>query len=127
MTAPARLGADPEARKSRPVTLDATSTASAAFVVVAGECLDHWRTNEALLLESRAVAHLHQTRVGVRRLRSAFSLFRPMLREVPGALLTAQRLRALALPFGTARDLDVLRSAQSRDAGRPRCGAPWRC
>lgn len=104
------LGAEAEARKSRPVTLDATSTASAAFVVCATECTDQWSTNAALLLESRAMPHLHQTRVGIRRLRSSFSLFRPLLRDVPGAFSIAHRLRALALPFGAARDLDVLLS-----------------
>ena len=107
MTTPL-LGTDAEARKSRPVTLDPTSTASAAFVVVATECVDHWRTNEALLLESRAMPHLHQTRVGIRRLRSSFSLFRPLLDQVPGAFDVAHRLRTLALPLGPARDLDVL-------------------
>jgi CHAD domain-containing protein len=54
--------------------------------------------------------HLHQTRVGIRRLRSSFSLFRPVLDEVPGAFLVAHRLRAMALPLGPARDLDVLLS-----------------
>ncbi len=102
------LGTDAEARKSRPVTLDPTSTASAAFVVVATECIDHWRANEALLLQSRAMPHLHQTRVGIRRLRSSFSLFRPLLDQVPGAFDVAHRLRTLALPLGPARDLDVL-------------------
>ena len=108
MTMTVLLGADAEARKSRPVTLDPTSTASMAFVVVATECRDHWRTNEALLLESRAMPHLHQTRVGIRRLRSSFSLFRPLLDAVPGAFDVAHRLRTLALPLGPARDLDVL-------------------
>ena len=102
------LGTDAEARKSRPVTLDPTSTASAAFVVVATECTDHWRANEALLLQSRAMPHLHQTRVGIRRLRSSFSLFRPLLDQVPGAFDVAHGLRTLALPLGPARDLDVL-------------------
>ena len=108
MTMTVLLGTDAEARKSRPVTLDPTSTASTAFVVVATECTDHWRTNEALLLESRAMPHLHQTRVGIRRLRSSFSLFRPLLDAVPGAFDVAHRLRTLALPLGPARDLDVL-------------------
>ena len=108
MTMTVLLGADAEARRSRPVTLDPTSTASSAFVVVATECRDHWRTNEALLLESRAMPHLHQTRVGIRRLRSSFSLFRPLLDAVPGAFDVAHRLRTLALPLGPARDLDVL-------------------
>jgi CHAD domain-containing protein len=107
MTTPV-LGTDAEARKSRPVTLDPMSTASAAFVVVATECIDHWRANEALLLQSRAMPHLHQSRVGIRRLRSSFSLFRSLLDQVPGAFDVAHRLRTLALPLGPARDLDVL-------------------
>lgn len=109
-TRPVELGADAEAGKARPVTLDGSSTASAAFVVVASECTDHWRSNAMLLMQSRAMPHLHQTRVGIRRLRSSFSLFRPVLRDVPGAFLIAHRLRSLALPFGHARDLDVLLS-----------------
>ena len=108
MTGPVPLGADAEARKARTVALDPAWTASEAFVAVATECTDHWSTNAQLLLESRAMPHLHQTRVGIRRLRSSFSLFRPLLRDVPGAFLVAHRLRALALPFGSARDLDVL-------------------
>jgi CHAD domain-containing protein len=104
------LGADAEARKARPVTLDPAWPASAAFAVVAAECTEHWRTNAGLLLESRAMPHLHQTRVGIRRLRSTFSLFRPVLRDVPGAFVVSHRVRALAQPFGAARDLDVLLS-----------------
>ena len=108
MTMTVLLGTDAEARKSRPVTLDPTSAASTAFVAVATECTDHWRTNQALLLDSRAMPHLHQTRVGIRRLRSSFSLFRPLLDAAPGAFDVAHRLRTLALPLGPARDLDVL-------------------
>ncbi len=108
MTDPVPLGADAEARKACAVVLDPAWTASEAFVAIATECTDHWRTNAQLVLESRAMPHLHQTRVGIRRLRSSFSLFRPLLRDVPGAFLVAHRLRALALPFGLARDLDVL-------------------
>ena len=116
MTGPVPLGADAEARKARAVVLDPAWTASEAFVVVATECTDHWRTNAQLLLESRAMPHLHQTRVGIRRLRSSFSLFRPLLRDVPGAFLVAHRLRSLALPFGRARDLDVLLAGPLVDA-----------
>ena len=86
MTPPVPLGADAEARKARAVVLDPAWTASEAFVVVATECTDHWSTNARLLLESRAMPHLHQTRVGIRRLRSSFSLFGPLLRDVPGAV-----------------------------------------
>jgi triphosphatase len=102
------LGTDALPRKARQVELTADLRASEAFTVIVAECADHWRTNEAQLLTSRAMPHLHQTRVGVRRLRSAFSLFGPVLDPVPGARDVARRLRMLALPFGAARDLDVL-------------------
>lgn len=108
MTLTAALGGDAEPRKALPVELTADEPASVAFIAIATECVDHWRTNEALLLRSRAMPHLHQTRVGIRRLRSSFSLFRPLLRHVPGSAHVAHRLRTLALPFGAARDLDVL-------------------
>jgi CHAD domain-containing protein len=108
MSEAVQLGSQAEARKARTVELDPTWPASTGFVHVAAECIDHWRSNEPLLLQTRAMPHLHQTRVGIRRLRSTFSLFRPLLADVPGAFLIAHRLRSLAVPFGTARDLDVL-------------------
>ena len=108
MSTPNPLGTDAVPRKARAVTLTPDEPASVAFVAIATECVEHWRTNEALLLDSRAMPHLHQTRVGIRRLRCAFSLFRPLLRDVDGAKDVAHRLRTLALPFGPARDLDVL-------------------
>ena len=112
MTTTVALHADAEPRKGRLVALLPQEPASAAFLSVAAECVDHWRTNEAMLLRTRAMPHLHQTRVGIRRLRSAFSLFRPLLRHVPGSDAVAHRLRTLALPFGPARDLDVLLAGQ---------------
>ena len=104
------LGLDAEARRSRPVSLSPDDAAPLAFTAVATECLDQWRTNEALLLGSRAAPHLHQLRVGIRRFRSAVSLFGSVVRDVPDAVDAVHDLRALALPFGAARDLDVLLS-----------------
>ena len=115
MTTAVGLGADADARKARTVVLQAGEPASQAFVEVAAECVDHWRTNESLLTGSRAMPHLHQTRVGIRRLRSAFSLFRPLLHDVAGARRVAHRLRDLARPFGAARDVDVLLSGPAMD------------
>ena len=102
------LGTDALPRKARPIALDPGMTATRAFVVVATECVEHWRTNEALLVHSRAMPHLHQTRVGIRRLRSAVSLFGPVLERHSPVVAAAHRIRELALPFGHARDLDVL-------------------
>lgn len=89
---------DPRALVSAPV----------AFGRIATECLDQWRTNQELLLHSRAVEHLHQMRVGIRRLRSAVSLFRRALPRLRAERRLIVTLRAGALPFGLARDLDVL-------------------
>lgn len=83
-------------------------TTPEAFGRIARECLDQWHANETLLLSSRSVPHLHQMRVGIRRLRSSFSLFRahvPALAQGRGTVVT---LREATLPFGRARDLDVL-------------------
>jgi triphosphatase len=102
------LGTDALPRKARPIDLDPAMTATQAFVVVATECVEHWRTNEALLVHSRAMPHLHQTRVGIRRLRCAVSLFGPVLDRHSPVITAAHRIRELALPFGHARDLDVL-------------------
>ncbi|MFQ6172107.1 CHAD domain-containing protein [Oryzobacter sp. R7] len=106
----AALRLDEPARRSDAVELSASMSHAAAFSVVAAECVDHWRSNEAELRLSRAAPHLHQTRVGLRRLRSAVSLFRRSLGSTPAddVRRCAHELRALALPFGHARDLDVL-------------------
>ncbi|MBK8729145.1 MAG: CHAD domain-containing protein [Tetrasphaera sp.] len=50
---------------------------------------------------------LHQTRVGLRRFRSALSLFRRALDD-PQVEWLGDEVRELALPLGDARDLDVL-------------------
>ena len=114
------LGTDALPRKARPIALDAGMTATRALVVVATECVEHWRTNEALLLHSRAMPHLHQTRVGIRRLRSAVSLFGPVLERHSPVVAAAHRIRELALPFGHARDLDVLLAGDILDGRHER-------
>lgn len=83
-------------------------TAGEAFATIAWSCLDHLAHNEAVFLRTRDPEALHQLRVAARRLRSAFSVFRPVWRSDPeGARLKAE-LRAQALPLGRLRDLDVL-------------------
>ncbi|GAA4399952.1 hypothetical protein GCM10023168_08090 [Fodinibacter luteus] len=108
MSAAVDLGAGALPRKARAVVLDPETSARHAFLVVAIECTEHWRTNQALLVHSRAMPHLHQTRVGIRRLRSAVSLFAPVLGRRSPVVDAAHRIRELALPFGPARDLDVI-------------------
>lgn len=120
MTVDVDLGTDAVPRKARPISLDPEMSATRAFLVVATECTEHWRTNEALLVQSRAMAHLHQTRVGIRRLRSAVSLFRPSLGRSSPVVDAAHRLRTLALPLGHARDLDVIIAGDILDGSHKR-------
>ena len=70
-------------------------------------CLRHYRLNEDLLLAGREADALHQARVALRRLRSAFSIFKPVIGGQRHAGLR-EELRWLAAELGRARNLDVL-------------------
>ncbi len=100
-----------DARRAELVALAGDASAAVAFAVIAAECMAHWRANVAGVVERRDVESLHQTRVGVRRLRSAYSLFGRTLRREPEFVATAAELRLRALPLGRARDLDVILAA----------------
>ena len=92
--------------KAEPVTLSVGMTAVQAFGQIVQSCVRQFRLNEALLPVNRDAAALHQARVALRRLRSAFSIFKPMIGD-SGAELRDE-LRWLASELGQARDLDVL-------------------
>src|SRR5439155_6354200 len=69
------------ARKAQRVRLDASMNVAQAFAAIVQSCLRHFRLNEGLIsVDSRGGA-LHQARVAMRRLRSAFSLFRPAVMD----------------------------------------------
>lgn len=95
------------AHKAEPVKLHKSMSAAAAFQVIAAACFRQFRLNETILLQRREPEALHQTRVAVRRLRSAFVVFKPILREGEAAKLSDE-LRWLASILGNARDIDVL-------------------
>ena len=107
----------PEACKAEPLRLDPAMTASEAFLQVSHACLRHYRLNEGLLLEQYEPKALHQARVAVRRLRSALSLFKPILLVADVQRFGAE-LRWLAGLLGQARDLDVLTDRVEDEAGR---------
>ena len=81
------------------------------FRQVARQCLDHADANEPFLDVNGDHEGLHQFRVGYRRLRSLFSLARPVSRIDPEADRLRGRLRDLTVTLGPARDLDVFREA----------------
>ncbi len=95
------------ARRADRVSLEPDTTTSTAFVAITAEGMAHWRANVAGVVDHRDVEALHQVRVGVRRFRSALSLFGRALDD-PQLTWLNDEIRELALPFGTARDLDVL-------------------
>ncbi|MFK0332790.1 CHAD domain-containing protein [Rhizobium sp. NPDC090275] len=100
--------------KAEPVQLERSMNAAVAFKSIALSCVRQFRLNEDILLQRRNPEALHQTRVALRRLRSAFSLFKSVLsRDEPKRL--NQELRWLAAVLGEARDIDVL-LAKASDA-----------
>lgn len=80
-------------------------TAGQAFLRIAAVALAQVHANEHGVIYSKDPEYLHQMRVGIRRLRSAFSLFRDVLGDA--AAPQAAALRAIAGDLGTARDWDV--------------------
>lgn len=124
-------GPAPTMFKAEPVLLADGVTSARAFGIVAQSCIRQFRLNEALLLADGGAEALHQARVALRRLRSAFSIFRPIIGESRAALVAD--LRWLTSELGEARNLDVLlartrpgplhdRVALARDAAYRRVG-----
>ena len=93
--------------KARPVTLAPDGTAGEAFRAIAFACLSHLRRNEDVFLHNRDVEALHQLRVALRRLRSAFTLFKPVLAQDTTAATLRDEIKRITEPFGHARNLDV--------------------
>lgn len=91
---------------AEPVELDADMTAATAFRLIAHGALRQIRLNEDLVLARPDAEALHQLRVGVRRLRSAFSIYGGYI-EDPAFAALKDELKRLSEPFGRARDLDV--------------------
>lgn len=93
-------------RKAEPVSLSEDMNAADAFRAVAHACLRHMRLNEDIILDRREPGALHQTRVAIRRLRSAFSLFGDLVADERTEAMRSN-LKRLSAPLGRARNLDV--------------------
>lgn len=105
--------------KAEPVQLDRSDSAVSAFQTIAQSCFRQFRLNEALLTGHRNSEALHQARVALRRLRSAFSIFKPILPDPEATRLNGE-LRWLASVLGDARNLDVLVSTAETGTLRDR-------
>lgn len=104
------LDALPQSFKAEPVEIAPESSAAEAFAAIIAACLRQFRLNEPLIAVGNPEG-VHQARVALRRLRSAFSTFKPLLKERRAASLAAE-LKWLAGTLGPARDLDVMLSSQ---------------
>ncbi len=92
--------------KAAPVVLDAAMSAGRMFRVIAAAALTQVHANERGVMHGGDPEYLHQMRVGIRRLRSAFRLFRDL--PCDSAAPQAAMLRGIAAALGPARDWDVL-------------------
>ena len=103
-----------DAQKASFVDIRKKMDVGQVFVMIVHECVRHFRLNEALIIEQRDPRALHQARVAIRRLRTAFTLFRPAIHKSSLKPLRKE-LRAFAAPFGDARNLDVFLDAREHD------------
>ncbi len=107
--------------KAEPVPLAPDATTAAAFRHIVGHCIGHLARNQAATLDGNPEG-VHQMRVAVRRIRTAFRLFRGLTAPDATAQVEAQ-LRWLARTLGDARDWDVFVDKTLVKAGRGRLTA----
>jgi inorganic triphosphatase YgiF len=95
-----------EPAKAEPIQTRCEMTVAEGFETIVSACLRQFRLNEPILIDLRDVEALHQARVAIRRLRSALSLFRPVVfdHELPRI---EEELRWFTAELGDARTLDV--------------------
>mgnify|MGYP003650169064 FL=1 len=101
------LDAVAESVKAEFIPLSADQKVSDGFSVIAAACMRQYRLNEDILVRRRSPEALHQARVGLRRLRSALTLFKPAV-EDGRYVHFRDELKWLAQELGDVRDLDVL-------------------
>ncbi|MCI1004196.1 CYTH and CHAD domain-containing protein [Herbaspirillum sp. C7C8] len=99
------LAAVSSASHARPLRLARKMTVEQAFLAVLGNCVEQIQANDIADQDSHDIERLHQMRVGLRRLRSAFTLFDEVI-ALPASLAT--EFEWVSQAIGHARDWDVL-------------------
>ncbi len=118
----------PPVRKAGRLDYPQDADALQAFGTVFDDCLAQITRNAIGLLEgdpALRVDHVHQLRVGIRRLRSALRSFEGWVPMLPDALL--DELRALFGTLGESRDADVMDAgvvAELAEVGAPSLTMP---
>lgn len=114
----------PSAEKAKRIRLDVEIDVDEGLAVIFDDCFRHWTANEAVVLAADGVGGgidgVHQARVGLRRLRSAFSTFAGAVDPAAFGGLEAEA-KWVVENLGDARDLDVLlaTSLPPVEAARP--------
>ncbi|MBU2090917.1 MAG: CYTH and CHAD domain-containing protein, partial [Alphaproteobacteria bacterium] len=93
-------------KKAGQLDLSDCETLNDAVGMIAAECLDQILANEPVVLAGEDPEGVHQMRVGLRRLRSFFSIMGTAFPEAQVTHFKAE-LKWLASELGSARDLDV--------------------
>ncbi len=101
-----RSGEHPTARKAPAVLLTSRATLDTTLRAVARSCLAQIGGNLVAAWDGIDPEGVHQMRVGVRRMRSVFSVFQPVL-PAEATRVLRDPLRWLAAELGAVRDLDV--------------------
>ena len=101
------FGSPPAAILARPVGLRRSMDAARGFQAIAWNCLDQLLANYPIVIASGDPEAVHQSRVAVRRLCAAFSLFGDVVDDGDADVLHAE-IRAVAAGLAPARDLHVL-------------------
>ena len=95
--------------KSFAPSVESSMSPVEAFRSIALACLAHLQRNETGATSGGEPEYVHQCRVAIRRLRSAFSFFSPVLAKAFTDIY-APRWKVLAASLGGARDWDVFLS-----------------
>jgi triphosphatase len=117
------MGKSPASHKAQPPALDQHATVDDALQAILRNCLEQWAANEAAACDGSDPEGVHQMRVAIRRLRSAFSLFGRLIDPEVRARLSGEA-KAIVSRLGPARDWDVfltellapVRAARPNDA-----------
>ncbi|WP_119388019.1 CYTH and CHAD domain-containing protein [Taklimakanibacter lacteus] len=105
--------------------LAAEMTVAQAFRTICHTCLYDFMLNEPAIEDDGDIEGVHRARIAIRRLRAAFSLFRPIVEDRDHDRLRRE-LSWLSGLLGAARDLDVMQVktfAPQVDAGGAPLGA----
>lgn len=97
----------PQTCKAKYPNINQYLDANNAFKIIARECIEHLERNRDIVINQVDIEGIHQMRVALRRLRSAFSLFEKLIKCKESQVILAE-VRWLANKLGKVRDLDVV-------------------